>query len=162
MRSRSYDKLGLSQNGSITDKPTGRLKKGQLMEPWYLSYAILGCTMGGMIPILIPLLAFKRFSSACHVGLVMAAFNLGGLVDADFWQCCRSVWNSPGVVIRCTNSDCNCAGRFIFHQYLLALVGPGHDTRYWDVRGDDCWESIHRGNSSENRMERTNQPAAII
>jgi len=54
------------------------------MEPWYLSYAILGCTMGGMIPILIPLLAFKRFSSACHVGLVMAAFNLGGLLTPIF------------------------------------------------------------------------------
>jgi MFS family permease len=40
--------------------------------------------MGGMFPILIPLLALKRFSSACHVGLVMAAFNLGGLM-APMW-----------------------------------------------------------------------------
>jgi MFS family permease len=54
------------------------------MEPWYLSYAILGCTIGGMFPILIPLLAFKRFGSACHVGLVMAAFNLGGLLAPIF------------------------------------------------------------------------------
>jgi MFS family permease len=85
MQSRSDDKLGFSQNGSITDnKPTGRLKKGHWTEPWYLSYAILGCTMGGMIPILVPLLAFKRFSSACHVGLVMAAFNLGGLITPIF------------------------------------------------------------------------------
>jgi MFS family permease len=41
--------------------------------------------MGGMIPILIPLLAFKRFSNnACHVGIVMAAFNLGGLMTPIF------------------------------------------------------------------------------
>jgi MFS family permease len=84
MPSRSDDKLGLSQNGAITDKPIGRLKNGHWMEPWYLSYALLGCTMGGMIPILVPLLAFKRFSSACHVGLVMAAFNLGGLMTPIF------------------------------------------------------------------------------
>jgi hypothetical protein len=44
---------------SFIIKAIERLKKGQLMEPWYLSYAILGCTMGGMIPILIPLLAFS-------------------------------------------------------------------------------------------------------
>jgi len=66
------------------NKPTGRLEKPRWVEPWYLSYAILGCTMGGMFPILIPLLALKRFSSACQVGLVMAAFNLGGLM-APIW-----------------------------------------------------------------------------
>ena len=76
--------MGSSKNRSITDKPTGGLKKGRWMEPWYLSYAILGCTIGGMVPILIPLLAFKRFGSACHVGLVMAAFNLGGLLTPIF------------------------------------------------------------------------------
>ncbi len=54
------------------------------MEPWYLSYAILGCTMGGMFPILIPLLALKRFASVCQVGLVMAAYNMGGLM-APIW-----------------------------------------------------------------------------
>ena len=67
------------------NKPTGRLEKPRWVEPWYLSYAILGCTMGGMFPILIPLLALKRFSSACQVGLVMAAFNLGGLM-APIWD----------------------------------------------------------------------------
>jgi MFS family permease len=54
--------------------------KHRWMEPWYLSYALLGCTMGGMFPILMPLLALKRFNSACHVGFVMAVFNLGGLI----------------------------------------------------------------------------------
>ena len=54
--------------------------KHRWMEPWYLSYALLGCTMGGMFPILMPLLALKRFNSVCHVGFVMAAFNMGGLI----------------------------------------------------------------------------------
>ncbi|HKJ32924.1 MAG TPA: hypothetical protein VKA34_13900 [Balneolales bacterium] len=80
----SFGQLGNSKNTSIMNKPTGRLEKPRWVEPWYLSYAILGCTMGGMFPILIPLLALKRFSSACQVGLVMAAFNLGGLM-APIW-----------------------------------------------------------------------------
>ena len=84
MRSCSFGQLGTSKDTSITDKPIGRLGKRRWVEPWYLSYAILGCTMGGMFPILIPLLALKRFSSACHVGLIMAAFNLGGLM-APIW-----------------------------------------------------------------------------
>ena len=40
--------------------------------------------MGGMFPILMPLLALKHFNSACHVGLLMAAFNLGGFI-APLW-----------------------------------------------------------------------------
>jgi MFS family permease len=80
MRSWSFEKLGITTNASSTDKPTGGLEKHQWVEPWYLSYALLGCTMGGMFPILMPLLALQRFNSACHVGLVMAAFNLGGLI----------------------------------------------------------------------------------
>jgi MFS family permease len=40
--------------------------------------------MGGMFPILIPLLALKRFASVCQVGLVMAAYNMGGLM-APIW-----------------------------------------------------------------------------
>jgi MFS family permease len=84
MRSRSFEQLETSKNTPITNNPTARLEKRRWVEPWYLSYAILGCAMGGMFPILIPLLALKRFSSACHVGLVMAAFNLGGLM-APMW-----------------------------------------------------------------------------
>ena len=78
------EKPGTTQSPSIIDKPTGRWEKQRWIEPWYLSYAILGCTMGGMFPILIPLLALKCFKSAWHVGLVMAAFNLGGLM-APIW-----------------------------------------------------------------------------
>ncbi len=80
----SFGQLGNSKNTSIMDKQTGSLEKRWWVEPWYLSYAILGYTMGGMFPILIPLLVLKRFSSACQVGLVMAAFNLGGLM-APIW-----------------------------------------------------------------------------
>jgi hypothetical protein len=72
----SFGQLGNSKNTSNMNKPTGRLEKRRWVEPWYLRYAILGCTMGGMFPILIPLLASKRFSSACQVGLVMAALLL--------------------------------------------------------------------------------------
>ncbi|MGD8948931.1 MAG: hypothetical protein PVI62_19870, partial [Desulfobacterales bacterium] len=84
MQHRSFGQLGTSKSAAIMVKPTGRLGKCRLVEPWYLSYAILGCTMGGMFPILIPLLALKRFSSRWHVGLVMSAFNLGGLM-APIW-----------------------------------------------------------------------------
>jgi DHA1 family tetracycline resistance protein-like MFS transporter len=48
------------------------------VEPWYLAYALLGATAAGLAPILLPLSA-SRTGDAIHVGLVMAAFNLGGL-----------------------------------------------------------------------------------
>jgi MFS family permease len=54
------------------------------METWYLTYGLLGAAVGGMLPIIIPLLALKRFGGAVQVGLVMAAYNLGGLA-APFW-----------------------------------------------------------------------------
>lgn len=54
------------------------------METWYLTYALLGAAVGGMLPIIIPLLALKRFGGAVQVGFVMAAYNLGGLA-APFW-----------------------------------------------------------------------------
>jgi DHA1 family tetracycline resistance protein-like MFS transporter len=55
----------------------------QRVEPWYLAYALLGVTAGGLIPILLPL-AVSRVGSAVHVGLVMAAISLGGLT-APLW-----------------------------------------------------------------------------
>jgi MFS family permease len=84
MRNWSFGQLGINKNTSFTVTQTGRLGQYRWVEPWYLSYAILGCTMGGMVPILIPLLALKHFSSTCQVGLVMAVFNIGGLM-APFW-----------------------------------------------------------------------------
>ena len=53
------------------------------VERWYLSYALLGATMAGMAPILLPLLV-SRNGNVAVVGAVMAAFNLGGLT-APVW-----------------------------------------------------------------------------
>ena len=53
------------------------------VEPWYFSYALLGVMLAGLAPILLPL-AVSRTGSPAEVGLVMAAFNLGGLA-APLW-----------------------------------------------------------------------------
>jgi MFS family permease len=53
------------------------------VEPWYVAYGLLGATLGGLVPILIPL-AVGRAGDALDVGVVMAAFNLGGLA-APLW-----------------------------------------------------------------------------
>ncbi|MDR3575894.1 MAG: MFS transporter [Anaerolineaceae bacterium] len=53
------------------------------VEPWYFSYALLGVMLAGLAPILLPL-AISRSGSPAEVGLVMAAFNLGGLA-APLW-----------------------------------------------------------------------------
>jgi MFS family permease len=53
------------------------------LEPWYLAYGLQGATVAGLAPILLPL-AVSTEGSAAHVGLVMAAFNLGGLL-APLW-----------------------------------------------------------------------------
>lgn len=55
----------------------------QWVELWYLAYALLGATAAGLVPILLPLTVI-RVGSATYVGLVMAAFNLGGLT-APLW-----------------------------------------------------------------------------
>jgi MFS family permease len=53
------------------------------VEPWYFSYALLGAMLAGLAPILLPL-AVSRTGTPAEVGLVMAAFNLGGLA-APLW-----------------------------------------------------------------------------
>jgi DHA1 family tetracycline resistance protein-like MFS transporter len=53
------------------------------VEPWYVAYGLLGAAAGGLAPILLPL-KVSLTGSATHVGLVMAAFNLGGLL-APVW-----------------------------------------------------------------------------
>jgi hypothetical protein len=50
------------------------------VEPWYFSYALLGVMLAGLAPILLPL-AVSRSGSPAEVGLVMPAFNLGGLAS---------------------------------------------------------------------------------
>ncbi|MGC8596094.1 MAG: MFS transporter [Candidatus Kryptoniota bacterium] len=53
------------------------------VEPWYVSYALLGATMAGIAPILLPL-TVNLSGGIAAVGWVMAAFNLGGLA-APIW-----------------------------------------------------------------------------
>jgi len=72
-------------------------------EGWYISYALLGLSAAGLIPILLPLLV-GRTGGAGRIGLVMAAFSLGGLT-APLWG-----W---------------LADRFRLHKWLLigGLIG---------------------------------------
>jgi MFS family permease len=53
------------------------------VEPWYVVYALLGITMSGAAPLLLPL-AVSRVGNAADIGLVMAALSLGGLT-APLW-----------------------------------------------------------------------------
>jgi MFS transporter, DHA1 family, tetracycline resistance protein len=53
------------------------------VEPWYVAYGLLGAALGGLVPIVIPL-AVVRTGDVLDVGLVMAAFHLGGLA-APLW-----------------------------------------------------------------------------
>ncbi len=70
------------------------------VEPWYVSYALLGAAVAGLAPILLPLTVI-RTASAADVGLVMAAFSFGGLT--------APLWGSL-------------ADRYRLHRWLL-LVG---------------------------------------
>jgi DHA1 family tetracycline resistance protein-like MFS transporter len=53
------------------------------IESWYISYALLGLSAAGLVPILLPLI-ISRTSGAADIGLIMAAFSLGGLT-APIW-----------------------------------------------------------------------------
>ena len=53
------------------------------VEPWYLTYALQGAVIAGLLPILIPL-TISRGGNIAQVGLVMAALSLGGLT-APVW-----------------------------------------------------------------------------
>ena len=53
------------------------------IETWYSSYALLGAAAAGVIPILLPLTVLHAAGPA-EVGMVMAAFSLGGLT-APVW-----------------------------------------------------------------------------
>ncbi len=48
------------------------------VESWYVSYALLGFTAAGLVPILLPILV-GRTAGVENIGLVMAAYSLGGL-----------------------------------------------------------------------------------
>jgi DHA1 family tetracycline resistance protein-like MFS transporter len=70
----------MTQNEKIS---LNRYPWGRWVEPWYFAYALSGATTSGMSVILLPL-AVNRTGGANHIGLVMAAFNLGGLT-APLW-----------------------------------------------------------------------------
>jgi predicted MFS family arabinose efflux permease len=53
----------------------------QWIEPWYLAYALVGVTIGGIAPILLPL-EVASAAPAATVGLVMSALGLGELAAA--------------------------------------------------------------------------------
>ncbi len=53
------------------------------IEPWFLSYALLGASAAGIVPILLPLSIVKT-GSISEAGLVIGVFNLGGLT-APVW-----------------------------------------------------------------------------
>jgi hypothetical protein len=50
------------------------------VESWYISYALLGLSAAGLMPILLPLI-IMRTSGAVDIGFIMTAFSLGGLAD---------------------------------------------------------------------------------
>jgi hypothetical protein len=56
------------------------------VESWYISYALLGLSAAGLVPILLPLF-IGRTKGATGIGFVVAAFNLGGLT-APIWGTC--------------------------------------------------------------------------
>ena len=131
MRNRAFGQLVISKNTSFTYRPTGRLVQGRWVEPWYLSYALLGCTMGGMFPILLPLLALKRFSSTCQVGLVMAAFNFGGLMApiwgsvADRYGIHRGLLSGGLIIISISLAALSIANIFAVWLGLAVILGVG-------------------------------------
>jgi DHA1 family tetracycline resistance protein-like MFS transporter len=67
------------------------------VEPWYLSYALQGAVIAGLLPILLPLVVGQT-GNAANIGLVMAALSLGGLT-APLWG--------------------GLADRYRFHRWLL-------------------------------------------
>ena len=54
------------------------------VEPWYLSYAVLGALASGLAVILIPLVVTSSGGTATHIGAAIAAQNVGALF-APLW-----------------------------------------------------------------------------
>ncbi len=62
--------------------PTSNLRRW--IEPWYISYAILGALASGVALILIPIVVIDNGGSATQIGTAIAAQNFGALF-APFW-----------------------------------------------------------------------------
>jgi DHA1 family tetracycline resistance protein-like MFS transporter len=69
-----------AQSSAKTSPNPAAISWRNWIEPWYLAYALLGVTVAGLIPILLPL-AVSQSGNAAEVGLVMAVFSLGGLAS---------------------------------------------------------------------------------
>ncbi len=85
-------------------KPANSWRKW--VEPWYLTYALQGTVIAGLLPILLPLMV-SQSGNAANIGLVIAALSLGGLT--------APVWGSL-------------ADRYRLHRWLLAgglLISAG-------------------------------------
>ena len=70
-----------------TSKRQAIATEGQVhhwIEPWYLSYAILGALASGLAAILIPLVVTKSGGSPTQIGAAIAAQNVGALF-APIW-----------------------------------------------------------------------------
>jgi MFS transporter, DHA1 family, tetracycline resistance protein len=83
----------MADEPSATDRPsTGSNRQvipvqgpiRRWVEPWYLSYAILGALASGLAVILIPLVVTRSGGTASHVGAAIAAQNVGALF-APLW-----------------------------------------------------------------------------
>jgi hypothetical protein len=143
------------------DKQTGSLEKRWWVEPWYLSDAILGCTMGGMFPILMPILVLKRFSSACPVGHVMAAFNLGGLM-APIWGSIADRYCPPELIER---ADLVTKMQEIKHYYQNGvLAGKGIESYGVQIPAKSEFRKVYGQvlETADKKIIPLQHPAAIL
>ena len=68
----------------LRSRRLGQLRsESRWIEPWYTVYAFKRAVKRGLIPILIPLLV-SQTGEAVHIGVIMAAFSLGGFL-APLW-----------------------------------------------------------------------------
>src|SRR5215813_417976 len=82
----------MADETSATDRPSTESNRQVIpvqapihwVEPWYLSYAILGALASGLAVILIPLVVTGSGGTATHVGAAIAAQNIGALF-APLW-----------------------------------------------------------------------------
>ncbi len=145
---------------NLTPPATAGMKRNNLpirqtfIEPWYLSYALLGVSAAGVLPILLPL-AVSNTGSITDVGLVIASFNLGGLVSplwgtlADRYRLHRLLLTGGLLVTAATIASFPGASSLASRSFLAFLQGAGaaaaatvanlfivelHPEREWDKR----------------------------
>ncbi len=72
--------------------------RAAMLEKWYVAYAVLGATVAGLVPILVPLTIAQRGEPA-QIGTVMAAFN-GGSLMAPVWSLVADRFRIHGLLLR--------------------------------------------------------------